>query len=558
MKLRGILLALLCVPSVVHAGGLFLPGSGAVSTSRAGAGVASSDDGEALALNPAGLAKTTGWTITISATMIDYFMQFTRAGSYDQLSETDTAYEGSKFPTIKNAAKPPLGFGGVQPVPVIAIISDLNNAIPGLHVAVGVFAPNAYPFRDMTNGYQFGTSGDDVAPPPSRYDIMKQEAAVILPSLAVAYHINDMFDVGARFSAGIANLKSTTVLWGMPQNFDEYVGKDGIFTIDAKDGFVPVFALGALFRPTPNLEFGINWESEASIQAKGSAASQNGKDVTLNGTPIVIKPPEDSGARCSPGGAEGALKACVGLSLPMNAQIGGRYKWLDSAGEQKADLEVNLDWEHWGKTCSVNSQGVQDDLNCTSPTTYRVTVDGVVFLRPGGGQPDMDTSLGLKDSTVSHGLKDTYGIRIGGSYRIPLDERHANSVILRGGLAYDTAAATAGWLRSDLDGAARTTITVGGAYKTKRYRIDAGGGVVLEGTSTNSNLLAGNQVCNPTGSAGNVGCADGITENPIGNRHGPDPINPLLDPARQAENPVTQGTYQSHYLMFMLGFTTWF
>ncbi len=556
MKLSGILLAL-CVPTVAHAGGLFLPGPGAVSTSRAGAAVASTDDGEAIAINPAGLAKSTGTTITISATMIEYFMQFTRAGTYDQTPEQATAYEGQPYGTVKNQAKPPLGFGGVQPVPVIAIISDLGGVVPGLHVAAGVFAPNAYPFRDMTNGYQFGTAGDDVAPPPTRYDIMQQQAAVIMPSIAAAYRINKMLDVGARFSAGIASLKSTTVLWGMPQNFDEYVGKDGIFTVDAKDNFVPVFALGATFRPTDNLEFGFNWESEASILAKGTAESANGKDVTLNGTPIVIKPPDDPGARCAPGGTEAELKACVGLSLPMNAQIGGRYKWLDSAGEEKADLEVNLDWEHWGKTCSTTN-GVQDDLNCTSPTNYRVTVDGVVYLRPGGGQPDMDTSLGLKDSVVAHGLQDTYGIRIGGSYHIPLDEGHQNSVIIRGGIAYDTAAATAGWLRSDLDGAARTTLTAGAAYKTKRYRIDLGGGVVLEGSPTNPNLLPGNVVCNPTGAAGMVGCGNGTTETPVGSRHGPDPINPLLDPAQQAESPVNQGVYQSHYLMFMLGFTTWF
>jgi hypothetical protein len=39
------------------AGGLFLPGAGAISTSRAGAGTVSADDGEALVLNPAGIAK---------------------------------------------------------------------------------------------------------------------------------------------------------------------------------------------------------------------------------------------------------------------------------------------------------------------------------------------------------------------------------------------------------------------------------------------------------------------------------------------------------------------
>ena len=552
MKLRGILLAL-CVPSVVHAGGLFLPGAGAVSSSRAGAGVASADDGEAIALNPAGIAKATGTTITISATMIDYVMQFTRAGNYDQIAETDTAYEGNPFPTVHNAPKPPLGIGAVQPVPVIAIISDLGGAIPGLHVAAGIFAPNAYPFRDMSNGYVLNQAGDDIAPPPTRYDILKQEAAVILPSVAVAYRINPKLDVGMRFSAGIANLKSTTGLWGMPNNYEEWVKHDAVFTVDAKDNFVPVFALGATFRPMDNLEFGVNFESEASIQAKGTAVSTNGADVTLNGQPISIHPPDDAGARCAPGGTVEELKACVGLSLPMNAQVGGRYKWLDSSGAEKADLEVDLDWEHWGKTCAKNDSGVQTDLGCTSPNDYRVVVDGVIFVN------GMDASLSLKDSTVRHGFQDTYGLRIGGSYHIPLDEKHENSVILRGGVGYDTAAATAGWLRSDIDGAARTTIALGGAYKTKRFRIDAGGGAVLEGSPTNPNLLANNEVCNPTGSPSNPGCANnGSTQTPLGDRKGPDPINPLLGSNQQAESPISQGVFKSHYVMLMLGFTTWF
>ena len=72
MKLRGTFIAgslIVVVPSA-NAGGLFVPGSGAISTARAGAAVASTDDGEALSINPAGIAKTKGLKLTISATLI--------------------------------------------------------------------------------------------------------------------------------------------------------------------------------------------------------------------------------------------------------------------------------------------------------------------------------------------------------------------------------------------------------------------------------------------------------------------------------------------------------
>ncbi len=163
MQLRALVLSSLVIPGVAHAGGLFLPGSGAISTSRAGAAVASADDGEALSVNPAGLAKTHGTTITISAAVISYAMQFTRRGTYDNLEMEDPPYEGQPFPTVKNDAKPSLGFGSFQPVPVVAIVSDLGGRVKNLHVAAGLYAPNAYPFRDMSNGYVF--NGDFNAAP---------------------------------------------------------------------------------------------------------------------------------------------------------------------------------------------------------------------------------------------------------------------------------------------------------------------------------------------------------------------------------------------------------
>ena len=211
-------LGILGIAGVAEAGGLLLPGTGAISTSRAGAAVASADDGEALALNPAGLAKAKGTTITATTAIIGYSMEFTRRGTYDAIAAEDVPYEGQAYPTIKNDPDLPLGIGKYQPVPVIAIVSDLGGRIPNLHVAVGLFAPNAYPFRDMTGGYQF--NGDfNAPPPPTRYDVMTQEAAIIAPSLAVAYSVMPNLDLGARFSWGIANVKSTVAIWGSPGNF---------------------------------------------------------------------------------------------------------------------------------------------------------------------------------------------------------------------------------------------------------------------------------------------------------------------------------------------------
>src|SRR5690349_10348509 len=127
MKLRvvpalvGVGLGSLASPA--HAGGLFLPGSGAISTSRAGAAVASTDDGEALSVNPVGLSKIKGTTITISAVAISYSMEFQRRGTYDNIATEDPPYESQPFGPMSNKNKPPLGFGNFQPIPMIAIVN---------------------------------------------------------------------------------------------------------------------------------------------------------------------------------------------------------------------------------------------------------------------------------------------------------------------------------------------------------------------------------------------------------------------------------------------------
>jgi long-subunit fatty acid transport protein len=540
MKLRDltILGSLLVGPAAAHAGGLFLPGSGAISTSRAGAAVASADDGEALGLNPAGLAKASGTTITLSAALVQYSMKFTRAGTYDAVPDNmdSDAYEGTAYQTVENKPDLPLGLGTFQPIPVIAVVTDLGNPDSKLRLAAGLYAPNAYPFRDMSNDYAFN-GNFATPPPPTRYDIMEQDGAVLLPSLAASYRITPQLDVGLRLTWGIATLKSTVALWGSPDNFEEDVKRDGLLTAEVSDGFIPMGGVGVTYRPTPNLELAATWSSMGVIQAQGTAQSLLGPVAATTGGTVSVHP--SSVPRCEPGGTVEDLKICVSLQLPMTATIGGRYKLLDAAGALKADVELNVGWENWGKRCDFIA-----DPGCTSPGQYRIVVDAEPHLDGNPAPP-------FKDSIVEHRLKDTFSFRLGGSYHLPLGSAPgASRIVLRGGVAYDTRAAEDGWLRADLDGAARVTTAIGGAFRTRRYEVNLGAGYVFEGENTNAGS------CNPTSAM--QGCIGNGSETPLDERQGPDPINPLVVPASQAENPVNQGTFESSYLLFMAGVSTWF
>lgn len=547
-------LGIAALPGVAAAGGLLLPGAGAVSTSRAGAAVASADDGEALVLNPAGIAKAEGTTITLSAAVIDYVMEFQRRGSYDAVPGESYPYAGHPFAAVKNDASP-LGIGGLVPVPVIAVLSDLGGRVPGLHVGAGIYAPNAYPFRDLCTDlgsaagcqkYEFN-SNPNIPPPPTRYDVMTQEAAVVLPSIAAAYRILPELDVGVRLSWGYANVKSTTAVgsWARTNaNYEEDIKRDGVIAVDATDNFVPGFGVGVTYRPTPNLEFGANFSSELDVYGEGTARSQLGPSAGIPGMPTTIGPVADVPPRCAPGGTDMSLKACVDLALPMNAQIAGRYKFLDAAGKLRGDVELDLDWENWGKSCA---SGDFSSGYCVSPGDYRVVVDAQIVQ---SGSP----TIHFQDATIKHGFHDSYGIRGGGSYHLPVgatrEDGNRNEVIVRAGLGYDTAAAKTGWLRADIDGAARTTITVGAAYRMRRYEVSLGGGAILEGSPSTPNAGGGATPCNPT--------MIDPTCNGNTNHQGPDPISPVLTSDDQILNPVNQGDYKSHYVLFLLGVSTWF
>ena len=541
MKLGAFTISLgVCASTTAFAGGLILPGAGAVSTSRAGTGVASVEGGEAISLNPAGMAKSKGTTITIGAAIVTYDMSFQRNGTYDPYAMDPLPYQGDPYPTIENDPSPPLGIGSYQPIPVIAVVSDLGGAVPGLHVGAGLYAPNAYPFRNMNNvngkpyfvegangAYQFPASFD-APPPPSRYDIVEQEAAIILPSVAASYSILPELDVGARLSMGWSEVKSTVAVWGEPANYAEYVKKDGLFTLDAKDSFVMAWALGATYRATPAIELGAQYTGPVSMLAKGNAVNALGPEATLGGQPIEVLP--SGSVRCAAGGTPDKLKGCVELALPMTATIGGRYKFLGADGRMNGDLELNVDWQHWGAERAGN---------------YRVIVDAQVTT------PSMpDNGIDLKENIVGHGLEDTFGVRLGGSWNFPAG---ANTVIARGGVGYETGAAKDGWERADFDGAARMLATVGGSFRMSRVQIDAGFGYIHQGTRTDS------RTCNPILDAPPYeGCGPNGEQQALPDRRGPDPINPIVNPDQQLENPVNQGTFKSHYLMFMLGMSTWF
>jgi long-chain fatty acid transport protein len=493
----------------VHAGGLFLPGIGPSAVARAGAWIATADDPTALATNPAGLGQQWGTVVYIGSTFLDYSMSFARRGNYESEPGETHPWDGQPYPVVTDASKPPIGFGSFQALPTIAVSTDAGLHVKGLRFGAGVFVPTSYPTRSMDASYVF--DDPNTPPPPTRYDVVDQQAAIVMLPIGASYAISDKLLVGARFVWGIANIKATTYTWGFPGNFNETTTKDSLFHLEATDNFAPAYGAGLLYKLNDDVQLGAQYTSQLSVNAVGTGTAITSKNLV---PPVVLEPADQP--HCAPGGTAESLKGCIDIALPMSAGIGARYLMHDTDGRAKGDLELNVQWENWGA----------DDVS-----NYKVTVDAKALGIP------------LKQSIISHGLKDTFSFRLGGAREI------TDAVALRAGVAYDTKAAKDSWERADLDGAARFTFAGGGSYKAGKLRIDAGLGYVYEGTRS----MGSNPPCNPTSSM--AGCDGSGVQTPVADRTQPDPIQPLADPNNNnlhMQSPINSGTITSHYVFFLL------
>ncbi len=510
----------LIAPAAAHAGGLYLPGIGPTAQSRGGAFTARADDATALGVNPAGLAKGEGTEVYIGANLVDYALEFTRRGVYDADSNNPLPWAatsprgfvrwGKAYKPISDESSPAIGVGPFQAVPLIAVSTDLGLKVKGLRFGIGLIAPTAYPTRKFGGDYGFDANGvaPDEPPPSVKYDTLEQEAAVVLPSIAVAYRVNDKLDVGARFSAGVGDIKARVMVWG-EANFGELSDGDAEFAVETKDNFVPAFGFGVLYRPIDNLELGFNFDSQVNVRSKGTGTSIASEGLAIGGDPVEITPLPDDRAACAPGGEVGALKACVDIGLPMVTTLGARYTLAGG----KADVELDVAYERW-----------------SAVSDHHVIVDGQAL-----------NSLPLSETDITHGAKDVISVRLGGGYTLPVG---ANALDVRAGVAMDTAGVKDGWERVDFDGAARTTIATGVAYRMNKLTLQLGGGFVHEGTRE-----VGDD-CNPA--MVGQGCADDGGEQPLDERDGPDPSQPL-NSGTPFESPFNAGTYTSHYVLVHLG-----
>jgi long-chain fatty acid transport protein len=501
------------------AGGFFVPGAGVQAMARAGAFVAKADDPSALAHNPAGFGFQRGTRLLFGLSLIDHNLRFQRAGVYRASGQaTPLPYQGQPFAPVENDARPRVGIGQWQAIPMLVVASDLGLDGPW-HVAIGLYAPNAYPNRRFVPDYSFEEPGRP--PPPQRYDVNNNEAQVAYAAAAVAYAPNERLSLGLKLGWGYAQIRSDYYQWGL-RNPEEWVARDGLFLMQAEDRFVPVWGLGLLYRWRPWLELAAAYEAGQQIDAVGRATAVMGSQVSPPlGKDDFLQPVLDR-PRCAGGGTVDALRSCVRLRLPQTASAGARWIWRDAGGAERADLELDVQWEDW-----------------SAADTFHSFHDARSAL----------IGNWINDSVIRHEFRDVFSFRLGGAYRTELS---GTGLELRAGAAYDTPTAPLSWNRLDVDGAPRFTASTGVALSWQRLRFEVSGGLVLEPDRTVSN-------CNIARTADDIQpCLQGGRERPLGQRTAPDPVVAGERPGEQLEHPFNAGRYASGYVLFGAAVSTRF
>jgi hypothetical protein len=425
-----VLLPVLCLwPCRANAGGFEIPDNGTEALGRGAAFTAKADDGTALQYNVAGFAQQRGTRLLLDSNLWFSSYSFQRAGTYpDNPNNPLTPWGGTPFPKVSDQ-------GGAFLAPFLALSTDFGY-FERWTFAIGVFGPSSVGNR--TYPYSLG-----YAPSPARYDIVQNEALVALPTAVASVRALPWLDVGVAFHLVYTSIDlSTTTLAdavgmgtgpGQCANV-EYQPCDARTKLQTT-GVSATGSMGLLARPSRNVTVGVNVRGPATLDTRGNVTTQAPR-ITPN-----------AGFQPSP--------ATFVTKLPAVVRAGARYIFLD--GDREAgDLEIDATYEAWG---AAQGDGPQ------------VTVPALIAQNP---PPGVD--LTNIDFVTPHHYHDSWSVRGGGAYNLPLARRvhgaYPRVLTLRAGSYYDAPATDPDYMRLDFDTLPKIAGTVGAGLAMDGFTFD--------------------------------------------------------------------------------------
>lgn len=476
-------LAFSCLPALAHAGGFEIPDNGTEALGRGGAFTAKADDGTALEYNIAGLAAQRGTQLLFDSNLWFSDYSFQRAGAYpDDPKNSYTPWGGAAFPKVNNR-------GGPFFEPFLAASTDFGY-FDRWTFAIGAFGPSSVGNR--TYPYSLGW-----APSPARYDIVQNEPQVIYGTAAAAVRALPWLDLGLALHVVYGNISVTTTTLsdavahgtgaGQCANV-EYAPCDALSTLQTTGATVTASG-GAMIRPMQHLTLGLNVRGPADLGTQGT---------------VSIRAP-----RITPNAGFQPSTATLDVKLPAVLRLGARYAFTANDFEV-GDVELDGTYEAWG---GVQSGGLH------------VTIPRVQATNP---PPGVD--LTNIDFISPHHYGDSFSLRLGGAYNIPLRRAsHRDFITLRAGAYYDASTTDTAYTRLDFD-------------TLDKFAGTLGAGLTLESVTFN---LAYAEIFDVSRTV-----SDGELRPVNGTQHGAS-----VDSTGAAYPAVNDGTYTGHSRILSLGAT---
>lgn len=366
-----LILAGLLLAGSAHAAGFEVPDNGAQSMARGHAFVAKADDLTALAHNPGALIRSKGAGFLYSHNFIHAAQTFTR-------QPTRMPYK-----PIPEGVDPLAPQSNQTPWSVVngMAVGAYDFGLENWNFAAGVYGPSAAGHQEWNvNGGQ-------------RWMLTKMDALMVFFSLAAAYGVPDKFGIGV--TAQVVYQPSTTlslVVDGDNGNAlaPYYKGAEVESTLHLSAPPAISAIVGGWWRPVENIEIGVS--------GRVIPVNLNGK-----GTFTIVDTP--TGANFTPQqltvvGSGAALQ----LILPPTAHVGVRYRGVEHAISTAEDVTpVDVPKERWD---------IELDF---AYEAWSLLKDYNVQLQ---GEIQLFAKAEAQDVLIAKRWKDTFSLRLGGSYRL--------------------------------------------------------------------------------------------------------------------------------------------
>jgi long-chain fatty acid transport protein len=408
--LSTLLLAAAVAPPAFADGGYYTGALGPRAAGRGGAFVARADDVTAVSINPAGLADLDGTVIQVGNQFSYYGYDYTRAPTLDY-GQSPTPSQPTVFDKVHN------GTPWQAALPFIGISSRLG--LRDWAFALAAFAPPG------TSKEQFPLDGGQ------RYLMVDRQAIILNYAASAAWRFHDLFGVGVTLEwIAVPRLDYSLVINANPaQGAVNPVSSmyDILAETTGSDPFTFNAIVGAWFRPSPSLQFGLAGQIVPANIVTHSTLTLTALDPALLGTIATTR------------NGNIANDVTVTLPLPLLVRGGGRYRHL-AAGRELFDVELDVEYETWSRAKAF---------------TVESTVDGKSLVATPMMAAGSPVSIGT--ITVPKQWKNVLSVKLGGDFNL-VPERWT----LRAGVYYETAAAPSAYANVDFAAGAQ----LGGALGT--------------------------------------------------------------------------------------------